>query len=313
MPDKAIRISRANRARRRPIMLAIAGDSASGKTTVANGLVQALGLDRCTSLSTDDYHRFDRVERRARRLTPLHPDCNYLDIMEQHLQLLAAGNPVLKPVYDHSTGLLGCPELVEPNDVIIVEGLLPLCSKVSRACFDITVFLDPDEPTRRGWKLRRDTVTRGYDPHQVLAELAAREPDAKAYVRPQRQYADIVVRFGPISGRDDPPQTPLSAEVLMRPTRQQPDLSVALRPELTRTIHLRLARDCDGRPVDCLHIHGYASKIDSRIVETAIWEKIAGACAVQPEGLGRVDPDLRSTPLAITQMLLLHHLFETMR
>jgi phosphoribulokinase len=294
-------------------MLAIAGDSASGKTTVANGLVQALGADRCTSLSTDDYHRFDRAERRRRGLTPLHPDCNYLEIMEQHLQLLAVGNPVLKPVYDHSTGRLCRPELVEPNDVIVVEGLLPLHTKVSRACFDITVYLDPDEQIRRSWKLRRDTITRGYDPDDALAELAARDPDSTAYVRPQRQHADIVVRFGPINGRDDPPETPLSAEVLLRPTRQQPDLSAVLRPELTRTIHMRLARDSDGRPVDCLHIHGYAPEADSRVVESAVWETVAGAGTAQPAGLGLVDTELRSAPLAITQMLLLHHLFESMR
>lgn len=313
MPDKAIRISRANGARRRPVLLAIAGDSASGKTTVTSGLVEALGPSRCTSLSTDDYHRLDRVERLGRGLTPAHPDCNYLDILEQHLQLLAAANPVLKPVYDHSTGLLGRPELVEPNDFIIVEGLLPLHTKVSRACFDITVYLDPDEGVRRGWKLRRDTLTRGYTVDQVLAEQAAREPDSATYVRPQRDHADIVVRFAPIEGRDDPPDTPLSVEVLLRPTLQQPDLSAVLRPELTRTVHLRLARDSHGRPVDCLHVHGYAPAADSRAAEDAIRESVAGPDTPHADRLGQVNPELRSAPLAITQLLLLHHLLESRR
>ena len=88
----------------RPIMLAIAGDSAAGKTTLTRGLVEALGPDRCVSLCTDDYHRYDREERRGLPFTALHPDCNHVEIMEQHLQLLASGQPILKPVYDHSTG-----------------------------------------------------------------------------------------------------------------------------------------------------------------------------------------------------------------
>ena len=112
----------------RPVMLAIAGDSAAGKTTLTDGLAQALGKDRVTTFSVDDYHRYDRAERKELPFTPLHPDCNYIDIMEQHLQLLGLGRPILKPVYDHDTGSLTRPELIEPRKFAIVEGLLPLHS-----------------------------------------------------------------------------------------------------------------------------------------------------------------------------------------
>ena len=127
----------------------------------------------------DDYHKYDREERRGVPFTVLNPECNYIDIMEQHLQLLALGRPILKPVYDHTTGRLGRPVPVEPRDFVIVEGLLPLHTKLSRACFDITVFLDPPEAIRREWKLRRDCKDRGYSPDQVLAELERREPEAR--------------------------------------------------------------------------------------------------------------------------------------
>jgi phosphoribulokinase len=82
---------------KRPVLLAIAGDSAAGKTTLTNGLVEALGGDRCVSVCVDDYHRYDRQERKTLPFTALHPDCNYVEIMEQHLQLLATGRPILKP------------------------------------------------------------------------------------------------------------------------------------------------------------------------------------------------------------------------
>ncbi|SFN69321.1 phosphoribulokinase [Pseudonocardia ammonioxydans] len=311
MPDKSLRIRRARpeRAGRRPIMLAIAGDSAAGKTTLARGLEEALGPGRCVSLCTDDYHRYDRAERKDLPFTALHPDCNHVGIMEQHLQLLATGEPVLKPVYDHATGELVRPELVEPADVVIVEGLLPLYSKPARACFDVTVFLDPPEEIRRGWKVQRDCAKRGYTPEQVLAELERREPESAAHIRPQRRHADLVVRFAPIESRDDPAGTPLSATVMLRPTIPHPDLSAVLQPGLTRAMHLKLERDPDGRPAESLHVHGYVPREESLAVEKAIWAELGDPGGGAPESLGRLG-DARSEPLAIAQLLILFHLME---
>ena len=105
MPHKLFRLRRSEPGQaQRPVMLAIAGDSAAGKTTLTRGIAAALGPDRATAICVDDYHRYDRAERRDVPFTVLNPDCNYIEIMEQHLQLLALGRPVLKPVYDHSTG-----------------------------------------------------------------------------------------------------------------------------------------------------------------------------------------------------------------
>jgi phosphoribulokinase len=314
VPDKAVRIHRAGEPARgaRPVLLAIAGDSAAGKTTLTEGLVEALGRDRCVSLCTDDYHRYDREQRRTLPFTALHPDCNYVDIMEQHLQLLATGQPILKPVYDHATGLLARPELVEPNDFVIVEGLLPLHTKLARACFDVTVYLDPPEEIRRGWKVQRDTRKRGYTTEQVLDELEHREPESEAFIRPQRQHADIVVRFAPIPGRADPPSTPLSVELMLRPTVRHPDLGAVLAPGMRKAVHLKLARDTDGRPVDTLHVHGYVPEEDSLAVERAIWAS-TGQPGPGPECLGLLGPGIRSEPLAITQLLLLHHVLEAAR
>lgn len=61
---------------------------------------------------------------------------------------------------------------------------------------------------RVGWKTARDTARRGYTPEQVAAELQRREPESQRYIRPQQREADIVVSFGPIEGRADPPGTP---------------------------------------------------------------------------------------------------------
>ncbi|MBA3300868.1 MAG: phosphoribulokinase, partial [Thermoleophilaceae bacterium] len=88
----------------RPIVLGVVGDSGAGKTTITRGLVGLLGEDQVTAVSTDDYHRYDREQRAEHDITPLHPECNYIDILSQHLALLSKGEPILKPVYQHKDG-----------------------------------------------------------------------------------------------------------------------------------------------------------------------------------------------------------------
>jgi phosphoribulokinase len=313
MLEKIVKMSRSQSpTRSQPVMLAIAGDSASGKTTLARGLTEAIGEERCLSLCADDYHRYDRAERADLPLTTLHPDCDYLDILEQHLQLLALGRPVLKPVYDHATGTFGRPAYVEPREFVVVEGLHPLQTKLMRACFDATVFLDPPEEVRHGWKVARDTGERGYTPDQVLGELARRAQESAAYTRSQRRHADIVVRFAPAGHHDEPPGTPLSAEVLLRPTIQHTDLTAALTDDLRAAMHLKILRDVDGTPTDCLHVHGYSSVEDTRELEQVIWGAV-GAVGPPPAGLGALPGGDRSEPLAITQLILLFHLLQVSR
>ena len=295
--------------RSRPVMLAIAGDSGTGKTTLTAGLVEALGPERMTSVAADDYHAYDREERKSLPFTPLHPKCNYIDIMEQHFQHLSLGHPILKPVYDHDTGRLGRPEYVEPRDFVIVEGLLPLHTKLSRTCFDITVYLDPPEEIRIAWKLRRDTSKRGYTEDQVRAELEKREPESAEFIRPQRSQADIVVRFSPIAERGETPEDPLSAYLLLRPTISHPDLTKVLGDDTREAMHLKLRRDEDGKPVDSVHIHSYAHREETRKVEQAIWDEL-GVDEPVPESLGRLDSDSRDEPLALTQLILLYHLIQ---
>ncbi|MEA2973351.1 MAG: phosphoribulokinase [Actinomycetota bacterium] len=311
MPDKQVNIQRAWRNNGdgpgRPIMLAIAGDSAAGKTTITKGLVNALGSDRITSICVDDYHKYDRIERKTKTFTPLHPDCNYVDIMEQHLQLLALGQPILKPVYNHKDGTLGRPVLVEPREFVIIEGLLPLFTKLARACFDVSVYLDPPEPIRYEWKIKRDTQKRGYTEKAVRDDLEKREPESAAYIRPQRSAADIVMRFDRIEGRD--PTEPLSASLLLRPTISHPDLANILTEDHRQAMHLRLTRDEDGKPVDSLHIHSYADREITRDVEQSIWKQL-GVDDQIPDSLGVIEDGERSEPLAISQLILLYHLFQ---
>ncbi len=323
MPGKLMDINRASwtshKTARRPVMLTIAGDSAAGKTTLTKGLVDALGADNVTAVCADDYHRFDREERRHLPFTPLNPACNYVEIMEQHLQLLAAGQPILKPRYDHASGTFGRPEFVEARRFVIVEGLLPLHTKLAQACADVSVFMDPPEPIRHAWKIARDSAKRGYTREEVIAELGRREAESDEFIRPQRASADIVVRFGPLHESPDgvwPHEhgeadgETLSATLLLRPTVSHPDLTAVLTDANRRAIHLKLIRDDDGKPVDALHVHGHAPRELSREVEDAMWRGLGlGDDTMMPPGVGAID-GVRNEPLAVTQLILVYHLLQ---
>jgi len=170
----------------RPVLVALAGDSASGKSTLARGIEYIVGVERVGRVCTDDYHRYDRATRAERGVTPLVPEANRVDLMEAHLRALAEGSPVTKPTYDHLTGTFGPDETIPSAEIVIVEGLLPLAGRAAREAIDVAVYLEPEEMLRRRWKLERDVFERGYSPQQVVDEIKRREPDAAEHVRPQR-------------------------------------------------------------------------------------------------------------------------------
>jgi phosphoribulokinase len=295
-------------------MVGIVGDSAAGKTTLTNGIVNAFGADRVTAICTDDYHRYDRKQRKGMSITPLHPDCNYMGIMEQHLLLLAAGETILKPIYDHTNGSLAAPELVEPREIVVVEGLLGYHTKRMRDCFDIKVYLDPPEDLRRRWKIARDCAKRGYEPAQVIADLERREPDSSAFIRPQRDAADIVVRFHPPGPSTDVDPASLAVRLVLRPTLPHPyllEIADKTRIDHYQPIRLALARD-KGRPVDFLEVESGMPGELSALVERIVWDNMALHDAdLDRDAIGLFqdgDSLRRSESLALTQLLLVGQL-----
>ena len=305
--------------RSRPIILGIVGDSAAGKTTLTAGLVRVLGADRVTHVCTDDYHKYDRHERARVGITALHPDCNYVDVMELHLERLYYGEPILKPVYDHATGTLVRPEYVKPREFVIVEGLLGYSTSVLRQFFDVKVFLDPPEELRRLWKLKRDTTKRGYTEAQVLAELEKREGDSRDYIRPQRQHADIVARFHPptVLGVAATPAADLDVQLVLRPTIPHPDLSYLTDGvrDAGDAIRLELGRD-DGRPADFLRIDGRCTAAHATELEDAIWSHMPDLRPLRGDEFGEyLDRAAvrHSSQLALTQLMLAYHLLRRYR
>ncbi|HMW01197.1 MAG TPA: phosphoribulokinase [Acidobacteriota bacterium] len=299
--------------RQRPIILGIVGDSAAGKSTLTRGLAQLIGPERVTCVCTDDYHKYDRRERAEHKITALHPDCNYLDVLEQHLERLHYGQPILKPVYDHSTGSLVRPEYVQPSEFVIVEGLLGYHSAVMRQFYDVKVYLSPPEELRRVWKVKRDTSKRGYQPAQVLSELERREPDSQDFIRPQREFADIVVQFYPPEGiSPEEAGGDLNVRLILRPTIRHPDLTYLSENKVSSEagVRMNLGRD-SGKPVDILEIDGGVLKHHAVQLQETIWKHLPEQNQLTEDQFGNYidNDDVRhSAPLAITQLLLAYHL-----
>jgi phosphoribulokinase len=284
----------------RPIILGVVGDSAAGKTTLTRGLVRILGEHAVTHACTDDYHRYDRKQRAELGITPLHPDCNYLDVMAQDLRHLRNGEPILKPVYRHADGTFGPPVYVEPFGFAIVEGLLGYHTAQMRECYDVRVFLAPPEDLRRKWKVQRDCSRRGYTTDEVLAELDRREPDSAAFIRPQERHADIVVSFMPGDDSDR-----LDAELLLRDGLPHPDLSPFIGNGM-RGITID-ERGLERR----IRIPGDIEAERAAEIEEAIWDRLHFATHLRSQRLGEYTTGMdlhRSESLALVQLLILYHL-----
>jgi phosphoribulokinase len=293
----------------RPIMLGIVGDTASGKTTLASGVAKILGEDRCTVICTDDYLRYNRAERAEKGVSALDPRSSYMDILEQHLGLLRGGQSVLKPCYNHADGSFLPVDYVGPNTFVIVEGLLGYTTRAMRDCYDVKIFLDPEDALRIKWKMHRDTTYRGYTRGQVLESLERQAEDSPVFIQPQRTFADIVIRFQRPHGANGSDAN-LDVHHILRPTLPHPDFSSLIDGDGNTGLQLELARDKDGKPVDLLEINGAISDKRAERMEDLLWNLIPEASHLRDQ-VGRIDASNGngiSHPLALSQLLVGYHM-----
>ena len=296
----------------RPILLGIIGDSAAGKTTLAEGIARILGQGQVLTICSDDYHVSSREERACKRVTALDPECNHIDILEQHLQLLRNNQPILKPTYNHELGTLGAPRYLIPRPYVIVEGLLGYHTRAMRDCYDVKVFMEPEEELRIKWKIRRDCTSRGYTEKEVRNELERRRQDAPRFIQPQRTFSDIVINFHPPKSDGAETGAHLDVRHLLRPTLPHPDLTPLIEAGARNGLSLELRRDRDGKPVDALGISGSIADESAEGLENLLWEMLPEAHHLHGNHVGEfTDFDGKqhiSHPLALTQLLVAYHM-----
>jgi uridine kinase len=184
----------------RPLVVAIAGGSGSGKTTIAQSVVDQVGHDKVTFIQQDAYYR-DQAHLSFEDRTKInydHPDSLELELMRDQLQALRDGQPIELPVYDFANHTRTADTItMVPEPAVIVEGILVLSDAELRALYDLRVYIDTDADLRLIRRLNRDIVERGRTLDSVLAQYERTvRPMHDRFVEPSKRYADIIIPEG---------------------------------------------------------------------------------------------------------------------
>lgn len=183
-----------------PIVIGVAGGTGSGKTTVANVILDSVGRHRIAYLPHDAYYRDLRDLPLARRaeINFDHPDSLENELMIEHVKMLKAGKAVDIPVYDFANHSRTEKTIhVEPQRVILVEGILIFAEPDMREVFDMKLFVDTDTDIRFIRRLQRDIAERGRTMDMVIQQyLGTVRPMHLEFVEPSKRYADVIIPEG---------------------------------------------------------------------------------------------------------------------
>lgn len=181
----------------KPILICIAGGSASGKTTVVNEIKKKIGEDDTIFLKHDDYYKNqDNLSLEERKKTNYdHPDALENDLLVEHLTMLLNWEPINKPIYDFVVQTRKKEtEYIEPKPIIVLEGILVLEDERIRNLADIKVFVNCDDDLRFIRRLQRDIIERGRSVEMVINQyLDTVRQMHTLFVQPTIRYADIII------------------------------------------------------------------------------------------------------------------------
>jgi uridine kinase len=183
-----------------PLVIGIAGGSGSGKTTVANTILQRVGQRNIAFLQHDSYYKdlsgLPPVQRADINFD--HPDSLETELLIQHIASLRDGKPVDVPVYDFATDRRTAKTFtLQPQKVILVEGILIFTEAALRTMFDVKIFVDTDADLRFIRRLERDINERGRTTESVIKQYQATvRPMHLEFVEPSKRYADVIIPEG---------------------------------------------------------------------------------------------------------------------
>ena len=183
-----------------PLVIGIAGGSGSGKTTVAQEILQRVGRKRIAFLQHDSYYKdltgLPPTQRAEVNFD--HPNSLENELLIQHVASLRDGKPVEVPIYDFSTDRrTGQTFTVQPQRVILVEGILIFTEATLREMFNVKIFVDTDSDLRLIRRLQRDITERGRTTESVIEQyLSTVRPMHLEFVEPSKRYADVIIPEG---------------------------------------------------------------------------------------------------------------------
>ena len=183
-----------------PLVIGIAGGSGSGKTTVAQEILNRVGPDRIAFLQHDSYYKDLTGLPPAQRAEVNfdHPNSLETELLIQHIISLREGRAIQVPIYNFSTHSRTDQSFtVAPHPVILVEGILIFVERSLRDLFDIKIFVDTDADIRFIRRLHRDLSERGRTTESVIKQYQATvRPMHLEFVEPSKRYADVIIPEG---------------------------------------------------------------------------------------------------------------------
>jgi len=183
-----------------PLVIGVAGGTGSGKTTVANVILERVGENNIAYLPHDAYYRDlgDLPYDQKAAMNFDHPNSLETELMIEHIKTLKKGKPVDIPVYDFSIhSRTGETIHVEPHPVVVVEGILLFADKELRELLDIRIFVDTDPDIRFIRRLQRDITERGRTTEMVIQQyLSTVRPMHLEFVESSKRYANVIIPEG---------------------------------------------------------------------------------------------------------------------
>jgi uridine kinase len=176
-------------------VIAITGPSGVGKTFVARLVCACLPSDQTLVLNGDDLHKWPRTSPKWGHYTHLNPAANNLKKGYKDLLDLKNSKSIKRKVYDHNTGQFVKNVEMIPKKNIVFEGLHTLYGDEYQNIADLKIYVDTDVNLKTKWKIERDVRYRSYTRQEVLDHIRRRRSDEKKFIVPQKESADIVVRF----------------------------------------------------------------------------------------------------------------------
>ncbi len=186
--------------RRPPVVIGIAGGTGSGKTTIANVILERVGADKIAFLPHDAYYKdlgnLPTAHRELRNFD--HPDALESKLLIEHLETLRTWTPVDIPVYDFTThSRTTKTRRIEPKPVILVDGILIFAEPALKDLFDVKIFVDTPADVRFIRRLQRDIAERGRTVESVINQYQTTvRPMHEEFVEPSKRHADVIIPEG---------------------------------------------------------------------------------------------------------------------
>ncbi len=183
-----------------PVTIGVAGGTGSGKTTVSRAILDRVGTEHIAYLEHDSYYKDldDIPHAPGERINMDHPDVLETPLLIEHLRQLRQWEAVAVPVYDYTTyRRTGETRIVEPQPIILVEGILVFAESELRKLFDVRIFVDTDPDIRFIRRLQRDVAERERTVRSVIEQyLGSVRPMHLEFVEPSKRYADVIIPEG---------------------------------------------------------------------------------------------------------------------